>query len=439
VRHPPNLSSLALPSSYSTSCGHETPFSYSVGNSNQLPSSSGFTYDAAGNLMASGTGNYVYNAEHQMTSATVGSLTTTYSYDGDGKRVEKSGGKIYWYGGEAEALDETDLSGNTNNSTFSEYVRFDGQRMARRDYLNNVFYYFSDHLNTSRQILQAGQTSPCYDADFYAYGGEITHTNTCTQNYKFTGKERDIETGFDYFGARYYSNGLGRFMSPDWAAKAMVVPYAEFADPQSLNLYSYVRNVPTTRYDADGHCAGDDCGRITVTAAVSKQPEALKSETKNGRSTATAEGQVRYTIKYGGKPMKDTPVHEDVTNKDSRDGQPMQRGKGETVTRDNSTNNQGVIADQTTFSITVPALGAAGTNMAESIMSTSVFEKDTTQVLTFNSPSGSACSVTETRKMTNTDEDGQASADYKITLTSPKTQTATPVPPSTTPTPQKPD
>jgi hypothetical protein len=56
---------------------------------------------------------------------------------------------------------------------------------------------------------------------------------------------------------------LGRFITPDWAAKATAVPYAEFADPQSLNLYSYVRNVPTTRYDADGHCPDGICIDIT--------------------------------------------------------------------------------------------------------------------------------------------------------------------------------
>jgi hypothetical protein len=46
---------------------------------------------------------------------------------------------------------------------------------------------------------------------------------------------------------------LGRFITPDWAAKATAVPYAEFGDPQSLNLYSYVRNIPTVKADADGH------------------------------------------------------------------------------------------------------------------------------------------------------------------------------------------
>ena len=75
-------------------------------------------------------------------------------------------------------------------------------------------------------------------------------------DYKFTGKKRDTETGLDYFGARYYSNGLGRWVSADWSPKPVPVPYADFIDPQSLNQYGYVRNLPTTRIDADGHDGG---------------------------------------------------------------------------------------------------------------------------------------------------------------------------------------
>src|SRR5260370_34929047 len=74
-----------------------------------------------------------------------------------------------------------------------------------------------------------------------------------TNHYKFTGKERDDESGLDYFGARYYSNGLGRFITPDWAAKPAAIPYAVLGDPQSLNLYTYVRNIPTVNVDTDGH------------------------------------------------------------------------------------------------------------------------------------------------------------------------------------------
>ena len=47
---------------------------------------------------------------------------------------------------------------------------------------------------------------------------------------------------------------MGRFMSPDWSAKAEPVPYAKLDNPQSLNLYAYVGNNPLIRIDADGHC-----------------------------------------------------------------------------------------------------------------------------------------------------------------------------------------
>jgi RHS repeat-associated protein len=43
----------------------------------------------------------------------------------------------------------------------------------------------------------------------------------------FTGKERDAENGNDYFGARYFASTMGRFLSPDWSAKAEPVPYAK--------------------------------------------------------------------------------------------------------------------------------------------------------------------------------------------------------------------
>ena len=88
-----------------------------------------------------------------------------------------------------------------------------------------------------------------------------------------TGKERDSESGNDYFGARYYASSMGRFMSPDWSAKEEPVPYAKLDDPQTLNLYAYVGNNPLTRVDADGHvvsssCANDSKCSITVKVNV---------------------------------------------------------------------------------------------------------------------------------------------------------------------------
>ena len=69
----------------------------------------------------------------------------------------------------------------------------------------------------------------------------------------FTGKERDAESGLDYFGARYYGSNMGRWMSPDWSAKEEPVPYGKLDNPQSLNLYGYVLNNPISQKDDDGH------------------------------------------------------------------------------------------------------------------------------------------------------------------------------------------
>jgi len=118
-----------------------------------------------------------------------------------------------------------------------------------------TYYYHGDQIGSSR-IMTAGGGWPVWQGTFLPYGEEY-NAQIGTNHYKFTGKERDDESGLDYFGARYYSNGLGRFITPDWAAKATAVPYADFADPQSLNLYTYVRNLPTSKMDADGHCTPD--------------------------------------------------------------------------------------------------------------------------------------------------------------------------------------
>ncbi len=62
-----------------------------------------------------------------------------------------------------------------------------------------------------------------------------------------TGKERDAETGLDYFGARYYANSMGRWMSVDPTLSS-----ATAVDPQTWNRYSYVRNMPIIAIDLDG-------------------------------------------------------------------------------------------------------------------------------------------------------------------------------------------
>jgi RHS repeat-associated protein len=245
------LTVAATTNSNYTGCIQESGFNFTnfIGNNNRI-TYTGYDYDAPGNLNSgSGVSGISYNAENQLVTA----AGVTYKYDGDGKRVQKSGGTLYWYGTSADPLDETDLSGNLAN----EYVFFGGQRIARRDPSNNVFYYFTDHLGTSRAIAEvaSGQSTAtlCYDADFYPFGVERTPiVNTCSQNYKFTSKERDSESGLDNFDARYNSSSLGRFMSPD-PQNAGAMP----ASPQTWNAYSYVANNPANAIDPDGLCSYD--------------------------------------------------------------------------------------------------------------------------------------------------------------------------------------
>ena len=84
----------------------------------------------------------------------------------------------------------------------------------------------------------------------------ICTTTACFSRSRYPGKIRDTNSGLDYFGARFYESSMGRFMSPDWSEKVEPVPYAKLADPQSLNLYAYVRNNPLGGIDADGHDYG---------------------------------------------------------------------------------------------------------------------------------------------------------------------------------------
>ncbi len=237
---------------------------------NQL-SGIGLLYDAAGNVTNEGNGNTPsYDVENRI--ATVAGYT--YSYDGDGMRMEKSNGSsgtMYWPGLGGEVLTETDLTGTVINE---EYVYFNGGRIARIDRPSGtVHYYLSDHLGSASVITDAsGNTQET--TYYFPYGGLVSSSGGDPNHYKFTGKERDSESGLDYFGARHYASTMGRFMTPDWSEEPDPVPHANLQNPQTLNLYGYVQNNPLSRRDADGHvtCDPDTAtwgpNGVTVTAGA---------------------------------------------------------------------------------------------------------------------------------------------------------------------------
>jgi RHS repeat-associated protein len=193
-----------------------------------------YQYDAAGNLINDGLYTYSYDAENRLVTVNPGSSPRyTYYYDAEGRRVGRYGNT----GLGVEYL--PDLSGQVatelQNGTFSAgYVYFNAELLAQ--YANSTTYFvLSDHLGSTRLLTSMNRS--IYDSmDYLPFGEQIAGASGTS--YKFTGKQRDAETGNDYFGARYYSSLLGRFLSADWSDTPSPVPYANQADPESLNLAS---------------------------------------------------------------------------------------------------------------------------------------------------------------------------------------------------------
>jgi RHS repeat-associated protein len=126
-----------------------------------------------------------------------------------------------------------------------EYVFFNGKRVARRDASNGaVHYYFSDHLG-SASVVTNNTGVIQKESDYFPYGGELPISGSDGNNYKFTGHERDSESGLDNFGARYNASSLGRFMHADPKSQS-----AHPGDPQTWNRYAYVTNRPLSRATA---------------------------------------------------------------------------------------------------------------------------------------------------------------------------------------------
>jgi len=272
---------IATTNSAYTGCSQESGFTANIDGSNHI---SAFGYDASGNATTEGSLTYGWNAESQLKSA----AGVNYLYDGDGRRVSKSNGKLYWYGAGSEILAETDASGNTLN----EYVFFGGKRVALLPAGSTAQFYVEDSLGTSR-VVTSNTGTVCYDADFYPFGGERPYTNSCTQNnYKFEGKERDTETGNDDFGARYYSNRFGRWLSADWSGVPVAVPYANLSNPQTLNLYSMVVDDPESFADLDGHKVGDPATTCTQNTCTTTT---WKAQDNNGNHTLTITKTVTTT------------------------------------------------------------------------------------------------------------------------------------------------
>jgi len=120
-----------------------------------------------------------------------------------------------------------------------------------------VTYYHTDAIGSIRMVTDAnGQVIERHD--YLPFGEEWQPPASESERRLFAGQERDRETSFDYFGARYYGSGNGRFVTVDPEHVS-----ARIFDPQRWNGYSYARNNPLRFLDFLGL---EPCPEVTSTS-----------------------------------------------------------------------------------------------------------------------------------------------------------------------------
>ena len=234
------------------------------------------TYDNAGDVLTDATNTFVYDAEGRICAVHGTTGMTGYQYNADGLRIGK--GIItsmtcdvatngyqptndYVLNLDGSQMTEMAVGQNAAPTWQHTNVKAGGTLIATYD-TTGLHYYFDDALGSRRvQTDGSGNVEQTCNSLPFGDGLDCSQSTTSPTEHHFTGKERDSESGLDYFGARYYASSMGRWMSPDWADKPETVPYSSLDNPQSLNLYGYVLNNPLSRADPDGHAGcPPDCG-----------------------------------------------------------------------------------------------------------------------------------------------------------------------------------
>lgn len=306
------------------------------GNNNRID---GWSYDAAGNLLYDYIHHYTYDAENRI--ATIDGAPA-YVYDAEGHRVAKVNASGAVTASYVLSLSGKPISEMNGAGVWVHTNVFLGNRLLATyagpgDAASAGYHYhLTDWLGTKRMQTNAlgAEEEVCYS---YPFGDGLSCTGTDATEQHFTSKERDVETGLDYFGARYLSSNLGRWMTPDWAAAPTDVPFASFGDPQSLNLYAYVGNNPNTEIDADGHAGGssgdagddeDNPGILEDLAQIAAEDGAAYDEAEN-TGISMASGAASGSSDKPKRPKKPTkPKPKDDGNKPPQNGGQGQQGNG---------------------------------------------------------------------------------------------------------------
>jgi RHS repeat-associated protein len=281
-----------------TSSGACTESHPTIGANNQFTGAP-YTYDAAGNMTADGNHTYTYDAENRLTTVD-GGATATYVYDAEGQRVLKTTGGVttaYLYDPAGNVIAETN-GGDTLNIGYA----YAGSQLVAEYEGGTTLFVHKDHLGSTR-VMTTMNGTVADSMDYLPYGEQIAGGSTTT--HKFTGKERDAESGLDDFGARYYSSTVGRFASVD----PHLADAQRLLDPQQLNMYGYARDNPLRFGDSDGKDVKETIKSNTYDVQGATADEALNNATKtSGIKTETGEDMSGKTTASMSIKYKDVEV-----------------------------------------------------------------------------------------------------------------------------------
>ena len=234
-----------------------------------------FNYDANGNMTTDSLNkntnikydhrNLIIQLKHKalpMDTADTLKFVTNYLYDEAGNRIRKT---VYKFIGTTSAQENAqDLSNDSlwqlyNDEVYSRDVS--GKELAiykdntafefpiyGLDLIGKIkgdepFYYMKDHLGSVRAVINSsGDVVSAQDYDVWGYLLQDRVYDSDSNKFKFTGKERDVESGYDYFGARYYDSRIANWTSMD----PLMEKHYDFSP------YNYVLRNPLRLVDPDG-------------------------------------------------------------------------------------------------------------------------------------------------------------------------------------------
>jgi RHS repeat-associated protein len=264
-------------------------------SSNRL--TTGYQYDSVGNVVIDNTGQrYQYDQENRLIAVkdSTGRLVSEYYYDGQGRRVKK------FVNGQTDNSvtittlfiydsDDTLITEYYNVDELSDYERLParyiygplGLQAIINDFGFPTQYLTKDHLGSAR-VITDDDGRVVNRRDFYPFGEEIANTvnsrglheygfHTDNIRQRFTGYERDDETGLDFAQARYYHAETGRFINTDLLE-------GNLYNPQSVNQYIYVLNNPLKFTDKMGLAPQDpEEDRLPILVTIQSEPAYKKS------------------------------------------------------------------------------------------------------------------------------------------------------------------